>query len=404
MKVNRAYKVELKVNNKEKSRLLECCGLSRFVWNWGLGRRIEEYKKSGKNINSIGLSRELTQLKKYEFAWMSNYSRTIVTSSLRDLDQAYIKFWKEKRGFPKFKSKKKSKNSFRVCQSIHIKSDRIKLPRMDWLRLIEKGYIPTEGIKINSATVSERAGKWFVSVQVEEDIPEQANHTGETIGIDLGIKTLAVCSNGMTFKNPNALKKNLKKLRRIQKKFSRQKQGSENWNKTKIKLQRLHYHIAEIRRDTLHKATSEIVKAKPSKIVMENLNVSGMVKNRRLSRAISDVGMFEFKRQLKYKSEWNGTEFVLADRFFPSSKLCHVCGYKNVELKLSDRKWLCPSCNTEHDRDFNASKNLEYYESNNTGGLSGFQACGEDVRPAHRRQTSMKQEPSKRKRQKGTLF
>jgi putative transposase len=401
MKINRAYKTELKLNNKERSLMEQCSGCARFVYNWALARRIDEYKLTDKSSNAIEQHRQLNLLKKDELSWLYLYSKSIPQNELRNLDKAFQNFFRRvkqkkcKVGFPKFKSKKKDKQSFRVDGAITIQKDKIKLPRIGWLRLKESSYIPTDNVKILSATISKHANKWFVSVQVEEEKPELFSSYGEIIGVDLGINSLAVCSNGEVFENPKALKNNMIKLARIQRKFSRQhrmnKQGSKNQGKTKIKLQKLHYHISEIRKNTIHKMTTTLVKANPKKIVIEDLNVSGMMKNRKLSRAIFDLGMYEVKKQLEYKCKWNGIGLVIADRFFPSTKLCSVCGHKNDELTLADRGWTCFQCGTKHNRDFNASVNLKNY----TASSAGIEACGENVRPCSLRQLSMKQEINK---------
>jgi len=324
---------------------------------------------------------------------MYKYAKDIPRTELINLDTAFSNFFKKvktknykkgKAGYPKFKSKKKDKQSFRL-EGEHIvpTKDKIRLPRIGWLRLKEKGYIPTENIRILSATVSKRANKWFVSVNAEVEIPDIINTSDEIIGVDLGSKTLAVCSNGSTFENPKALKNNLKKLRQLDKKLVRQlklnKNGSKNREKTKIKRQKLHYHISEIRKDSIHKMASNLMKAKPNKIVIEDLNVEGMKKNKKLSRTISDVGMGEVKRQFEYKCKWNSIQLVLSDRFYPSTQLCSSCGYRNEgedKLTLGIRNWTCPNCGVSHDRDFNASVNLKNYVVGST-----MKVYGEDVRP-----------------------
>ena len=232
-----------------------------------------------------------------------------------------------------------------------------------WLRLQEHGYIPTERIHILSVNVSESTDDWFVSVQCKEQI-EVIQATGEPIGIDLGIKELAVVSDGQRFGNPKPLRKAQIKLRRLQRELSRRKNGSQNREKTRRKIGQAHQRIANIRRDTLHKVTSSIAaktkpdSERPSVIVLEDLNVAGMIKNHCLAQAISDVGFAEFRRQLEYKTVWCGSELVVADRFFPSSRLCRHCGCINSELKLSDRTWTC-DCGAVLDRDLNAAINLK---------------------------------------------
>jgi putative transposase len=250
------------------------------------------------------------------------------------------------------------------------------LPRIGTVRLKEKNRLPV-GIKVSSVTCSELAGHWFVSLKCETEACNIKIGTG-IIGIDLGIKSLAVTSDGRVYENPKALRNNLKKLARLQRRLSRQIKGSNNRKKTKLKLSRLYYKISNIRKDALHKATSAIVKAKakPETIVLENLNVSGMMKNRKLSQAISDVGFFEFRRMIEYKSKWNGITVQVASTFFPSSRLCNVCGTKNEDLKLSDRVWVCGNCGSVLDRDLNAAINLANLVTT-TVSSAGSNACGQ---------------------------
>jgi len=405
--IPRGYKVELDINNKQRSLLVQCAGVARWAWNWGLVRRIQEYEETGKSSNAIVQHRQLNALKATEYPWLYNYSKCIPQEALRDLDKAYQNFFHrvkkgEKPGFPKFKSKKWGVGSFRLTGIIRVESDRIRLPRIGWLRLKERGYIPTDGIHILSATVSERAGRWFVSVQCREEI-EVTPATSEPIGVDLGVKELAVCSDGQRFENPKALRQAQRKLRRLQRELSRRKKGGQNYKKTKAKIAKLHYRIANIRKDVLHKATSTIVAKtkpndeRPSVVVIEDLNVSGMMKNHHLAQAIVDVGFAEFRQQLEYKTVWNGEELMIADRFFPSSRLCPECGCINDELTLADREWTC-NCGAVHDRDLVAACNLRdlaLCTASSAGTGRKANACGEDIRPVTVRQAaSLRQEPS----------
>ncbi|WP_218032144.1 RNA-guided endonuclease InsQ/TnpB family protein [Dictyobacter kobayashii] len=236
-------------------------------------------------------------------------------------------------------------------------------PRLGVLRLYEHGYLPTTA-KVLSATVSEQAGHWFVSVQVEESILEPKEATGTVIGVDLGIKALATCSDGTVIANPNAPRSNLNKLQRVSRQHARKQKGSKNRLKATRTLARLHAHIANIRKDTLHKATSQIVaktkcdQERARVIVIEDLNVSGMLKSRRLSRAIADVGFYEFRRQIIYKAEQAGCETLLVSRWEPSSKTCSSCKVVREELDLSERTFVCHACGLVIDRDLNASYNL----------------------------------------------
>ena len=374
----RAYKTEVIVNNKQQTLLLQHLGCARWAFNWALAKKKEAFDKKEKIPNAIELHRELNKLKQSGVSWMYRSSKTSPQNALRDCDRAFQNFFtrckkkvKGKKGFPKFKSKKNEKQSFRLDGAISVESDCIKLPRIGKLKLTEKDYIPIN-YRILSVTVSKLADKWFVSVQVESPDREQSKDNDRVIGIDLGIKVLATCSDGVTYENPKALKKHLKRLKRKQRQLSRKKKGSKNYGKAKQKLAKLHYHISNVRKDCLHKATSEIIQ-KANVIVLEDLKVNNMMKNHYLAQAISDVGFYEFRRQICYKTQWSGGKVVIADTFYPSSKLCSCCGWKNENLTLIDRVFECKVCNTKIDRDFNASQNLVkiYRESSSRINASG---------------------------------
>jgi len=332
-------------------------------------------------------------LKQNELSWMYEVSKCAPQESLRDLDKAYAHFFKrvkqgdKKVGFPKFKSRKHGLGSFRLTGSIRVFERSIQLPRLGKLSLKEAGYIPVCDVKILSATVSEQAGRWFVSVQVEQHISEPLRNSNEVIGIDLGIKAMATCSNGLTLDNPQPLKAKTKQLKRWQKRLSRRVKSSQNRQKARLKVARLHAKIANIRADALHQATAKIIAQKPQAIVLEDLNVSGMVKNHKLARAISDVGMGEFGRQIAYKAAWQGIAVIYADRWFPSSKTCSYCGNIKLELGLAERLYTCDFCGYNINRDLNAAINLK-----NTVSSTGIYACGESVSPDLLRQFSAKQE------------
>ena len=395
MIILRAYKIELDLNNKQRTLCAKHAGTARFAYNWGLARKIQAYKAGQKVPTAIDLHRELNAKKKSDFPWMYEVSKCAPQEALRNLQKAFDNFFRRmklkkagkftgKIGFPKFKSKKRGLGSFRLTGKICVRPSRIKLPRLGWLKLKERGYIPTDNIKILSATVSERAGHWFVSVQVEQEF-EVFSATGAPIGVDLGIKSMAVCSSGTEFENPKALQKALQKLRRVQRELSRRSKGGKNREKSRRKVARLHYRIANIRSDAIHKATSSIVAKnkpigqRPSVIVIEDLKVSNMLQNHKLARAISDVGFGEFRRQLTYKTAWNSVSLLVADRFFPSSKLCSACGAINDNLTLTDRTWNC-DCGARHDRDRNAAINLSRLAFT-TASSAGSHACGKNVSP-----------------------
>jgi len=417
MKIVRGYKTELDLNDRQRTACAKHAGAARYAYNWGLRRKIDAYEATGKSPTAIDLHRELNALKKTELAWMYEVSKCAPQEALRNLDQAFAHFFRRVRlkqqgelnepvGFPRFKSRKAGLGSFRLTGSIHVFEDSIQLPRLGLLRLKERGYLPVSDVKILSATVSERANRWFVSIQVEEEIADPTPGRGEPIGIDLGVKKLAVRSDGISYENPKALDRAQKRLRRLQRKLARQQKGSHNYEKTRRQIARLHYRIASIRRDTLHKATSGIVaKTKPDTerprtVVLEHLNVSGMLQNHCLARAIADVGMYEFGRQVRYKAAWSGSEMMQADRWYPSSKRCSGCGEVKDELDLSAREYGCDCCGLVIDRDLNAARNLAQLaptvsSTERVSSESRDNACGEDVRPALSGQTSMKQEPNR---------
>jgi putative transposase len=333
-----------------------------------LTKKIEAYKKGEKVPTAIDLHRELNKLKKTELSWMYQVSKCAPQEALRHVDKAYDNFFRKvklkkqgkftgKVGFPKFKKKRREIGSFRFTTgAMKVFPDAIQLPRLGKLRLKEHNYLPVDA-HILSATVSEQAGRWFVSVQVEEEQQEPVKAATTAIGIDLGILTLATCSDKVEFANPRALKKKLKKLKRLQRSHSRKQKGSKNRGKSRKRLAVLHARIANIRKDALHKFTTHVCK-NHAHIGIEDLHVAGMLKNHHLAQAIADSGFGEIRRQLTYKAVKFGTRLVVIDRFYPSSKTCSVCGYILEKLDLKVRVWTCPNCGTVHYRDDNAAKSI----------------------------------------------
>ena len=370
MKILRAYKTEFDPNNVQRTLLAKHAGAARFTWNWALNRRIEEYKLTGKSSNAIEQHRQLNSLKPTDFPWMYEVSKCAPQEALRDLDKAFRNFFAKRAKHPRFKSKKHGLGGFRLTGSITIETDRIKLPRIGWLRLKESNYLPTDA-KINSVTVKERAGRWFVSVQVEEQIAVSESQ-GPAIGLDLGLKSFVVGSDGSSLEAPKPLLRSLRRLQRLSRQHSRKQKGS-NRRKSAKRLARLHYRIGCQRADFLHKATSELAKTK-SVIVVEDLNVGGMLKNHCLARSISDAGWSEFVRQLEYKTAWNGGSVVKAGRFYPSTKTCSACGMVKDAMPLSERTYCCDGCGLVIDRDVNAARNLLSLSSASS---ARFQACGD---------------------------
>jgi putative transposase len=388
VKVNQAFKYEIKPNNKQASLLLKHCGVARFTWNWGLARRKSEYESTGKSGNAIELHRQLTVLKKTDFPWMFEVSKCAPQEALRDLDKAFINFWREckkgkKIGYPKFK-KKGIHDGFRLYKHIHVFDNYIKLPRLGKLR-IKENTAKFKG-RILSTTVSRKADRWFVSLTVERERIIPVRTDNEIVGIDLGLDNFAVISDGSGNYDhkeaPKPLKRYLEKLQRLSRQQSRKKKGSQNRKKANLALARCYRRVRNIRKDFLNKLTTELAKTK-SVICIEDLNVAGMKRNKHLARSIADVSWGEFKRQLEYKTVWYGSRLIKIPRFEPSSKRCHVCGEINNNLKLSDRTWICLKCGTLHDRDENASDNVrdDGLKILSTESISGSNACGVAGRP-----------------------
>lgn len=370
----KAYRIQCYPNNVQKTLFRKNFGASRFAFNFALERKKVSFDKKERIPNAIELHRELNKLKGTdELPWAYEASKCSFQEALRDCDKAFNNFFirckkkvKGKKGFPKFKSKKNDKQSFRLTGSISIEDGYCWLPRIGKIKLSEKDYFADDS-KILSVTVSRKADKWFVSFQVKQHIQELSK-SDKIVGVDLGVKTLATCSDGTVFENPKALSKNLKSLRRKQRIVSRKQKGSKNREKAKQKVARLHYRISNIRKDALHKATTKLIRENKV-IVLEDLNVSGMVKNHCLARVVNDVGMFEFRRMLEYKANWYGIEIQYADTFYPSSKTCSNCGWKNDDLKLSDRTFKCQICQHELDRDLNAALNLRKLYTASSAGI-----------------------------------
>ena len=381
----KTLKIMLIPNNKQKSKLFQSAGVARFAYNWALGREQENYKNGGTFLSDYDLRKEFTKLKSTEeYRWLNDYSNNITKQAIKDACLAYKRFFKGQSAFPKFKSRRKSKPSFYMdTDKIQFTDKTVKLEKitssrkknkqkLNWIRLVERNRIPTDGKYINPRITFDGIN-WWISVGIEYD-DNTAIPVNDGVGIDLGIKDLAICSDiDKPYKNINKtqkIRKLKKKKRRLQRKISRKylmnKKGdsyckTSNIIKAEKKLLKLNHRLTNIRHNYLHQVTTEIISRKPKFIVLEDLNVKGMMKNKHLSEAVAEQCFYEFYRQIEYKSLWNNIKFIIADRFYASSKICSCCGATKRDLKLSDRIYKCDNCNAVIDRDKNASINLYNY-------------------------------------------
>jgi putative transposase len=379
MKILRAYKTELDPTCKQVEQLLQHAGCARWAYNWGLHKKIEAYKTTGKSPSAIDLHRELNLLKTKPVEdggvpWMYESSKCSPQEALRNLDSAYKSFFRrcksgaKQKGFPRFKSRKNGIGSFRLTGAVRASETHVQLPIIGEIRLKEHGYLPVGNVKVLSATVSEQAGRWFVSLQVEQEIANPKPKPPHVVGVDVGIKSLAVTSDGEVFDSPKSLAQAQKTLHIRQKAISRKVKGSKNRRKAVARASRVHQRVANVRRDAIHKLTTSITKS-ASIIVIEDLNVSGMLKNHKLARSLSDASLSEIHRQLEYKAKWYGVELRKAGRFYPSSKRCSKCGHVKDTLSLAERTYRC-ECGLVMDRDLNAALNLKML-----AGSSPVSAC-----------------------------
>lgn len=362
------FRTKLKLNGRQRKLMAQHAGYSRWIYNWGLATKIKLYQE-GIKIKTTELKKFYTNHVKPNYPWQSSLSSRVYQFAFRDLDTAYSRFFKGLGEFPRFK-KKGINDSFTIDAGgklIPVGGTRIKLPFIGWVNSFEG--LPHTSVK--KVTISKQAGDWYLSLAFEQ-VREKPQLKNETIGIDLGISDWAYLSNGEVFPSLKPYRQLQKKLSRLQYLNRHKVVGSSNWYKAQLKIARLHHRISNIRRDYLHKMTSYIAKTW-SKIAIEDLCVSGMLANHKLSKAVADQAFYEFRRQLEYKCPLYGSELVIVDRWFPSSKTCSNCQNIQQDLKLSDRWFNCTECETHLPRDFNASINLAHYAD----GLS-VKACEVD--------------------------
>jgi putative transposase len=361
MLVRQAFRYELAPTAVQRAALANHAGAARWAWNWGLAVRRKVYRRRGETLTAVDLHRLLNRLKRTSrFAWLYEVSKCAPQEALRDLDRAYANYWRGRKhgrrvGLPRFKKRGRCPLRFRLTGTIRVEDGAVILPRIGRVTTKE----PTGKFcgRILSATCRCEADRWYCSLTVEVVRPDPGSVDGPVVGVDRGIHTFAVCSDGTSIQSPRALERSLRKLRRRGRAVSRKQHGSRNRAKATLALARCHRRIRNQRVDALHKSTTALVKAK-SVIVVEDLHVAGLMRNRRLARAVSDQGWAEFHRQLAYKCHWYGSRLVVAPRYFPSSKLCSGCGLAKAVLPLDVRVYRCHTCGLAIDRDLNAARNL----------------------------------------------
>ena len=390
-----AHKIELDPNNVQETYFKKACGTDRFVCAWALDEWDRQYK-AGEKPNEAKLRKQLNAIKSEKYPWMLEISSYITKYSIKNLGIAFDKFFKKKGGYPK-KKKKGVNDRFRCDDgvkkegqdSVRVEGKKVKIPVLGWVRMKEELRFK-EG-QIISAVISRTADRWFISLSIKIDyvVPIRENQA-KNGGGDLGVKAMLTDSDGNKYEGPKALRKHKSKMKRFQQKLSRQKKGSKNRAKTKMKIAKLHARIANIRKDFIHKLTKTLV-LMYSLLGIEDLNVNGMLKNHCLAFALSDMSFGEFRRQLKYKGDLYGSLIVVVSRWFASSKLCSECGYKLDKLPLNIREWICPECGCVHDRDHNAAKNLRNEAVRLTATACGVDSTDVRCKP-YMELTTLKQE------------
>ncbi len=380
-----SHKIRLNPSNKQATYFAKAAGTARFAYNWALAEWQTQYAvwkedNTQPKPSQFSLRKQLNAIKREQFPWMLEVTKNAPQMAIIQLGQAFNNFFAGRAKYPQFKKKGKSRDSFTLTNDqFTIDACRVRIPNLGLVRMRET--LRFSG-KILSATISRTADQWFASITVDTQdhnhLPPAENQG--TVGVDLGVSALATLSTGEKVAGAKPHKALLSRLKRLSRSLSRKVKGSANHHKAKQKLAKLHARIANIRKDSLHKLTTDLTRRFHT-IGIEDLNVSGMVKNRYLSRSISDMGFFEFRRQLEYKAAMRGGVVVVANRFFASSKTCSACGEKVEKLPLSIRSWECPTCGTHHDRDVNAAINLANYAVSSTVSACGGEGSGLGRKP-----------------------
>ena len=386
MKLRKVFRFRMRPTEAQQEQLRFQAGARRWVWNWALARKTQYYQEHGKGLPTSILKAELPILKAQpETAWLKSADSQALQETLRDLDRGYANFFARRGGFPKFKSKKKDSARFRVSQRVSVSDNSVRVPKIGKIRIRQSQEVDGE---TKSATFKrDPCGNWDVTLVGEFEMPDTTLPAvdGElVVGVDLGLKDFAVISTGERVESPKFFRKQQRKLRKAQRVFSRTKKGSKRRAKAKIKQARVHAQTAGRRSDFLHKITTNLVRNYDA-VCIEDLSVKGLARTK-LAKSIHDASLGQFRRQLEYKGLWNRKHVPVIDRFFPSSKTCHVCGAINGALTLSDREWTCPSCGSVLDRDLNASLNIRAEGLKlipvAVGHPETLNARGADVRPS----------------------
>ena len=364
--MNIAYKYKLEPSRKQQQKLLQAMGNARFIYNWGLAKKRDAWNNNKERLSFVELSAMVTDMKKLpEYQWLGLCGRQCLTQSLRNLDNAFTRFFKKQGGFPVFKNKKsKQAVKFEKPPKMDFERNRVQISTIGWIKMNRNRSFDQYNVKFGTTTIyRDTCGTFWCVILINDNkpFPSKAKvEEGSAVGVDFGIKTYATLSDGAKVENPKFLEKTERRLRLLSRRLARKQKGSKNRERARLKLSAYHRHIANKREDFTNKLSTEWVK-KYDTICLEDLNISGMTKNHCLARAIESAAWSQMVRKLAYKAEWYGKNLIFIGRFDPSSKMCSTCGHINKDLKLSDRVWVCPQCGESHDRDVNAAMNIKTF-------------------------------------------